>query len=479
MELKAQDMLSGLPLVTALSFFIQMLSTTIVNTALPSMAVSMRSSPFAMHLAVVSYALTVALLIPVSGWVADRYGTRRAFLWSVGIFVAGSLCCACSATLAQLTCSRVIQGVGGAMMVPVSRLTLLRAYSRDEFVQVFTFVTIPGLIGPVLGPVLGGWIVAHASWPWIFLINVPLGIAGLAFAWKRFPDFREPRGRFDGRGFCIISAALLCMTAGLECFGSAASSWLGMAILCAGFACVPGYALYARRLDDPLIRLGVFSVRTFSVGIRGNAVARLGIGSIPFLAPMLLQVGLGFSPDASGDLLMASALGSLLTKTVVLRVLRRMGYRRTLLFLTLSIAFMLAALSLMEASWTAWGMAAFLFALGMLMSGQFTSMNTITLGDLDEGNASDGNSLLSVAQNLSVSFGVAISTALMRVFSGMGWDALGALRGACISVGLLTAASALVFMRLRPGDGEHLIRSSGQGASVPGGRGAGKPGGGR
>ena len=479
MELKARDMLAGLPLVTALSFFIQMLSTTIVNTALPSMALSLRSSPFAMHLAVVAYSLTVALLIPVSGWVADRYGTRRTFLWSVGVFVAGSLCCACSATLAQLTVSRVIQGVGGAMMVPVSRLTLLRAYSRDEFVQVFTFVTIPGLIGPVLGPVLGGWIVAHASWPWIFLINIPLGIAGLLFARKHFPDFREPRGRFDGRGFCIISAALLCVTAGLELFGSAASSWQGLAFVCAGFACVPGYALYARRLPDPLIRLGVFSVRTFSVGILGNAAARLGIGSIPFLVPMLLQVGLGFSPEASGYLLMASALGSLLTKTVVLRVLRRLGYRRTLLFLTLSIASMLAAMSLMDAAWTVWGIGAFLFGLGMLMSGQFTSMNTITLGDLDEENASDGNSLLSVAQNLSVSFGVAISTALMRVFSGMGWDDLGALRGACLFVGLLTAAAALVFMMLRRDDGEHLIRSPASARSVRGGRGTGGTGGGR
>ena len=279
--------------------------------------------------------------------------------------------------------------------------------------------------------------------------------------------------------FSIISAALLCVTAGLELFGSAASSWQGLAFVCAGFACVPGYALYARRLPDPLIRLGVFSVRTFSVGILGNAAARLGIGSIPFLVPMLLQVGLGFSPEASGYLLMASALGSLLTKTVVLRVLRRLGYRRTLLFLTLSIASMLAAMSLMDAAWTVWGIGAFLFVLGMLMSGQFTSMNTITLGDLDEENASDGNSLLSVAQNLSVSFGVAISTALMRVFSGMGWDDLGALRGACLFVGLLTAAAALVFMMLRRDDGEHLIRSPASARSVRGGRGTGGTGGGR
>ncbi len=461
MVLKTRDMLSGLPLVTALSFFIQMLSTTIVNTALPSMAVSMQSSPFAMHLVVVAYSLTVALLIPVSGWAADRFGTRRTFLWAVGIFVAGSVCCACSSSLHQLACARVVQGVGGAMMVPVSRLTLLRAYSRDEFVQVFTFVTIPGLIGPVMGPVLGGWIVSHAPWQWIFLINVPLGIAGLFFAWRHFPDFREPRGKFDAPGFCIVSAALLCMTAGLEMSGGD-SVLYAVLLLCAGFACLPVYAVYAWRFPSALIRLGVFSVRTFSVGIAGNVVARLGIGSIPFLIPMLLQVGLGFSPEASGFLLMTSALGSLLTKTFVLRILRRLGYRRTLLSITLSIAVMLAALSLMAVSWTALGIAAFLFALGILMSGQFTSMNTITLGDLDEENASDGNSLLSVAQNLCVSFGVAISTALLRVYSSMGCEELGALRWTCVSVGMLTALAALVFMMLRKDDGAHLIRQAGK-----------------
>lgn len=460
MTMRTRDMLTGLPMITAVAFFMQMLDSTILNTALPTIAEDMHRSPFSMQLAVISYTLTVALLIPLSGWLADRFGTRHTFLSAVALFALGSLFCAMSASLPQLVASRVIQGMGGAMMVPISRLTLMRAYKREEFVQVFNFITIPGLVGPIMGPILGGWIVTCASWHWIFLINVPLGVLGVLYGFRVFPDFRQERGAFDVRGFLLIGIGVLAMTAGLELTGGKASApWAAAALAALSFLCIAAYVRHARKSPSPLINLNVFRTRTFSVGIAGNVVARLGIGSIPFLVPLFLQVGLGYPADIAGLLMLAPAVASIMTKTVVLRVLRHFGYRNTLLFLTLSIGgvFMLTVLQRPETSMLP--IIAQLFLQGLLMSGQFTAMNTITLGDVPAEMASDGNSLLSISQNLSLSFGVAISTALLRFFSGMGTP-LQALRATFIAVGLITAAAAFVFMLLRPDDGAHLLGSS-------------------
>ena len=460
MALSAKEMLTGLPMITAASFFMQMLDSTILNTALPTIAEDMHRSPFSMQLAVIGYTLTVALLIPLSGWLADRFGTRRTFLGAVATFAFGSLLCALSVNLPQLVAARVTQGIGGAMMVPISRLTLMRAYQREEFVRVFNFITIPGLVGPIAGPILGGWLVTYASWHWIFLFNVPLGILGVVYGLKVFPDFRQTRGPFDLAGFLLIGAGVLAMTAGVELTGGeTASPWAAISLAAASLLCMTAYVFHARRTASPLIRLDVFKTRTFSVGIAGNMVARLGIGSIPFLVPLFLQVGLGYPADIAGLLMLAPAMASIMTKTVVLRVLGRFGYRNTLLFLTFSIAGVFMLTALQRPGWSMLPIVTQLFVQGMLMSGQFTAMNTITLGDVPAETASDGNSLLSVPQNLSLSFGVAISTALLRLFSGMG-TSLQALHATFVAVGLMTAAAAFVFMLLRPDDGAHLLGSS-------------------
>ena len=455
--LSSRDMFTGLPMITAAAFFMQMLDSTILNTALPSIAEAMGRSPFSMQLAVISYSLTVAMLIPLSGWLADSFGTRRVFLSAVGMFVAGSVFCAMSVSLPQLVAARVVQGVGGAMMVPVSRLTLMRAYSREDFVRVFNFITIPGLVGPVVGPIVGGWLVTYASWHWIFLINVPLGLIGFLYALRVFPDFRQPRGRFDAAGFLIIGLGVLSLTSGLELTGGRSSSPALAAVLIAvGFLAVVVYVLHARRSAAPLISLKVFHTRTFRVGIAGNMVARLGTGSIPFLVPLMLQVGLEYSADIAGLIMLAPAVGSIMTKTVVLKLLHRFGYRRVLLFLTLSIASIFMLMGLQQPGWPLLLLVCQLFVQGMLMSGQFTSMNTITLGELPAETASDGNSLLSVSQNLSISFGVAVSTAMLRFFSGYG-NELQALHATFVAVGLMTAASAFIFVMLRPDDGARLL----------------------
>lgn len=458
--LTSREMLTGLPMITAAAFFMQMLDSTILNTALPAIAESMHRSPFSMQLAVIGYALTVALFIPLSGWLADTFGTRRVFLTAVGLFVAGSVFCALSRSLPQLVAARVVQGMGGAMMVPVSRLTLMRAYTRADFVQVFNFITIPGLVGPVVGPIIGGWLVTYATWHWIFLINVPLGLAGFLYALRAFPDFRQPRGRFDVEGFLFIGAGVLCLSSGLELTGGKNSSPVMAAVLItAGFLAVAVYVFHARRAKAPLISLAVFRTRTFRVGIAGNMVARLGIGSIPFLVPLMLQVGLGYSADVAGLIMLAPAVGSIMAKTVVLRMLARFGYRHVLLFLTLAIAGVFMLMALQQPGWPLSLLVIQLLVQGIFMSGQFTSMNTITLGELPPETASDGNSLLSVSQNLSISFGVAISTAMLRIFSGPSGE-LHALHCTFVAVGLMTAASAFVFMLLRPEDGANLLEKN-------------------
>lgn len=461
MPLTTRDML-GLPMIAAASFFMQSLDSTILNTAIPAIAADLHRAPFSMQLAIIGYTLTVALLIPLSGWVADRFGTRRTFLASVAIFALGSLLCALSTTLPLLVASRVVQGVGGAVMVPISRLTLMRAYERDEFVQVFNFIAIPGLVGPVIGPILGGWLVTYASWHWVFLINLPIGALGIFYGLRIMPDFRAERGRFDTSGFAGIGAGLLALSAGLELTGGQASSpWAAAGLVLAGFLLLAGYVRHARRSESPLIGLGMFRTRTFAVGIAGNVVARLGIGSIPFLVPLLLQVGLGYPADVAGLLLLPSAVGSLVTKTFVLKVLRRFGYRHTLLFLTVSIGLVFALLSLQQPGWPLALLIVPLFVQGMLMSAQFTAMNTITLGNLPPEHASDGNSLLSVTQNLSISFGVAISTALLRFFSSLyPGPPLDALHATFIAVGVMTGVAAFVFMLLRSDDGDNLLGSS-------------------
>ena len=457
MAVTTKVVLTGLPMIAATAMFMQTLDATILNTALPTMAADMNRSPFSMQMAVISYTLTVALLIPVSGWLADRFGTKRIFMGAIFLFGLGSLLCALSDTLPALVASRVLQGVGGAMMVPISRLALLRAYEPDDFVQVFNFITIPGLVGPVVGPLLGGWLVTYASWHWIFLINIPLCAVGLLVSIRKFPDFRRTRGAFDTLGFLFIGASVLLLTIGVEhTGGKTASVSLAVSMIVAGLLCVAVYVWHARRTTSPLISLNVFRIRSFAVGISGNMVARLGIGSIPFLVPLMLQVGLDYPADVAGMLLLAPAIGSLMGKTLVLRILHRFGYRHTLMFFTISIGGVFMLMSLQQPGWPVLILIVQLFVQGMLMSGQFTSMNTITLGGLPQEFASDGNSLLSVAQNLCLSFGVAISTALLRFFSSSGTP-LHSLHCTFIAVGVMTAVSALVFMHLRPEDGACML----------------------
>ncbi|WP_369463834.1 multidrug transporter subunit MdtD [Citrobacter braakii] len=458
-EKKSRSM-AGLPWIAAMAFFMQALDATILNTALPAIAHSLNRSPLAMQSAIISYTLTVAMLIPVSGWLADRFGTRRVFMIAVSLFTLGSLACALSSSLSELVIFRVIQGIGGAMMMPVARLALLRAYPRSELLPVLNFVTMPGLVGPILGPVLGGVLVTWASWHWIFLINIPIGVAGIFYARKYMPNFTTPRRGFDMTGFFLFGLSLVLFSSGVELFGEKlVETWVALSIILASILLLLAYIRHARRHPTPLISLPIFKTRTFSVGIAGNLATRLGTGCVPFLMPLMLQVGFGYPALIAGCMMAPTALGSILAKSMVTQVLRRLGYRTTLVGVTIFIGLMIAQFALQSPAMPVWMLILPLFILGMAMSTQFTSMNTITLADLTDENASSGNSVLAVTQQLSISLGVAISAAVLRIYEGMeGTNTVEQFHYTFMTMGAITVASALMFMLLKAKDGRNLIK---------------------
>lgn len=457
---KKHRSMAGLPWIAAMAFFMQALDATILNTALPAIAQSLNRSPLAMQSAIISYTLTVAMLIPASGWLADRFGTRRVFMLAVSLFTLGSLACALSTSLASLVTFRVLQGIGGAMMMPVARLALLRAYPRSELLPVLNFVTMPGLVGPILGPVLGGVMVTWATWHWIFLINIPIGITGLLYARKYMPNFTTPRKRFDTGGFFLFGLSLVLFSCGMELFGEKiVASWQAGVVIVSGVMLFLLYIRHARRHPTPLISLNLFRTRTFSVGIAGNIASRLGTGCVPFLMPLMLQVGFGYSALIAGCMMAPTAMGSILAKSLVTRVLRRLGYRKTLVGITLFIGLMIAQFSLQSPAMEVWLLILPLFILGMAMSTQFTAMNTITLADLTDENASSGNSVLAVTQQLSISLGVAVSAAVLRFYEGFeGNNIVEQFHNTFITMGVITLISAFTFMLLRPKDGRNLIK---------------------
>ncbi|WP_272683021.1 multidrug transporter subunit MdtD [Providencia sp. PROV133] len=462
--LKTAKSMSGLPWIAAMAFFMQALDATILNTALPDIAKSLHHSPLAMQSAIVSYTLTVALLIPVSGWFADRFGTRRIFIIAVSLFSFGSLLCALSPSLTFLVISRVIQGIGGAMMMPVARLALIRAYPRSELLPILNFVTIPGLVGPILGPLLGGVLVTYATWHWIFIINIPIGVLGILYALKSMPDFKMPKRKFDVLGFILFGFGLVMLSVSLDLFGDKSlPSYIPAAIVLGGFFCLFLYIFHARRIKHAIIPLNLFKTRTFSIGISGNIATRLGTGSIPFLMPLMLQVGFGYEAVVAGMMMAPMAIGSIIAKSAVTRILTGFGYRKTLFTVTVIISFMIAQFSLQTPNMSIYLLVLPLFILGMVMSTQFTAMNTICLADLTDNNASAGNSMLTVTQQLSISFGIAVSAAILSFYEGLpNGNIVDNFHYTFITIGVITLVSAFVFLLLKKSDGQNLIKNKSQ-----------------
>ncbi|KQM80395.1 multidrug transporter subunit MdtD [Xylophilus sp. Leaf220] len=452
------DSRSPLLWLVAIGFFMQTLDATIVNTALPSMAASLGESPLRMQSVIIVYSLAMALLIPASGWMADRFGTRRVFFCAIVLFALGSLLCALSQNLTQLVASRVLQGLGGALLLPVGRLSVLRAFPRDQFLRAMGFVAVPGLIGPLIGPTLGGWLVQYASWHWIFLINLPVALVGCIATLRYMPDGRaQALSRFDVAGYGLLAfgmAALSLSLDGLSELGLRQATVVLLLML--GLVSLASYWLHALRRPDPLFAPALFAVASLRVGLLGNLFARIGSSCMPFLIPLLLQVAMGYTPAQAGMMLLPVALAGMAAKPAVTRLVVRYGYRQVLIVNTLLVGLAMASFALASPDQPVWLRVVQLACFGAVNSMQFTAMNTVTLKDLDGGMASSGNSLLSMVQMLAMGLGVAAAGAVLAGFSGYFGHAEGtahalpAFRATFLTMGLMTMAASIVFWQLAP-----------------------------
>jgi EmrB/QacA subfamily drug resistance transporter len=444
--------------LVAIGFFMQTLDATIVNTALPAMAGSLGESPLRMQSVLVAYSLTMAMLIPASGWLADRFGTRRLFVAAIGLFTLGSLCCALSNSLSQLVASRVLQGMGGAMLLPVGRLAVLRAFPKEQFLQAMSFVAMPGLVGPLIGPTLGGWLVQYATWHWIFLINIPVGLIGFFATMKYMPEGAiADVKRFDFGGYLLLAFGMVSISLsldGLSELGLRQASVLVLLVF--GMASLVAYWLRAARRPDPLFSPQLFSIPSLSIGLLGNLFARLGSSCMPFLIPLLLQVSMGYPPSEAGMMMLPVAIAGMFTKSFATPLIRRLGYRKVLVGNTVLVGVLMTSFALIHVGQPVWLQLLQLACFGMVNSLQFTAMNTVTLKDLDGPLASSGNGLLSMVQMLAMGMGVAAAGAVLSAYTGFFTPAgpaqtLRAFHATFATMGLMTVASAWIFWQLPSG----------------------------
>jgi EmrB/QacA subfamily drug resistance transporter len=449
-----------LPWVVATTLFMEQLDSTIVNTAVPSMAASLNVSPLSLKGVVASYILSLAVGIPVSGWMADRFGTRRVFAWAVALFTLASVLCGLSISVPMLVGARILQGVGAAMMMPVGRLSIIRTFPKSELLAAMNFVVIPALIAPLLGPTVGGLIVHWLSWRDIFFVNVPVGIAAQWLIHRYMPDYRDDQhSAFDMRGFLLFGSGTALLSWLLEVFGEHRIDGVSASVFfVVSMALLLGYGWHAGRIPFPLLRLSLFKVRTFRISVLGGFVTRLGLGGMPFLLPLLYQVGIGMTAWQSGLLMMPSAVAAMFMKMAAIKVLARFGYRSVLIVNTLLIGFTITLFSLVEADTPLWHIVCLSLAQGFFNSLQFTSMNSMAYSDIEARDSSMASTIGSSMQQLSMSFGLACGSLVTAWYLGAVSQSdrlavTSALHHAFLTLGAITLLSSLSFWALRPNDG--------------------------
>jgi EmrB/QacA subfamily drug resistance transporter len=447
--------------IVACALFMQNLDSTVIATALPTMARAFGADPVHMNVALTSYLLSLAVFIPASGWVADRFGTRTVFRAAIVVFTLGSIACGQANSLGTLVLARILQGVGGAMMVPVGRLVLLRTAPKNELVAAMAWLTMPALIGPVVGPPIGGLIVTYFSWRWIFYINVPIGLLGIVLVSMFVEEVREPpRGRFDALGLVLSGIALSGLMFGLETAGRGVVPVnLTEAMVGIGLATALGYWLHARRHPAPLLDLSLLKLPCFRVAISAMILFRAGIGAIPFLLPLMLQVGFGDSAAQSGLITFASSAGALVMKPAAQHALRQFGFRDTLLWNGMISAVMIAMCSLFRPTWPAAGIYAVLLVGGFFRSLQFTAYNTLAYGDVPRARMSAATSLYAAAQQLATTVGISVGALSLHVsmtVSRHGVPEPGDFSLAFVTVAMLTAIAAPIALAMPRDAGDEL-----------------------
>ncbi|WP_234731054.1 MFS transporter [Acidocella facilis] len=407
-------------IIIAVALFMQNLDSTVVTTALPAMAKSFHIDPLYMSVSVTSYLIALSVFVPASGWVADRFGARQVFRAAVIIFTLGSVFCGIAPSLLVLVAARVVQGLGGAMMLPVGRLLLLRSVSRSQMVAAMAWLTVPALLGPVLGPPLGGLIVSVASWRWVFDINVPIGIAGAIAVSMFIPDVREEGrgGQLDRLGLLFSGGAMAFLMIGMETIGRGLIPlpWTLLAFLLGILACL-GYWRHARNAANPILDFSLFRVPTFSISLTAGTFFRVAVGAVPFLLPLMLQLGFGKTPLQSGMITFASAAGAIAMKPAATPLLTRFGFRSVLIWNGVAATLMLAASALFSPAWPAWLMALVLLVAGIFRSLEFTAYNVIAYGDIPRPRMSAATTLYTTVQQLSLTMGVVVGAASLEISS--------------------------------------------------------------
>lgn len=454
-----------LPWLVAIALFMEHLNATILNTAIPAMAANLGVGPLSLKAVVSSYVLSLAVCIPISGWMADRFGTRRVFGAAVAIFTLASILCALSPNVPTLVAARILQGIGAAMMLPVGRIAIIRTFAKSELLAAMNFVIIPALIGPLLGPTIGGLIVYWLPWQAIFLVNVPVGIVALWLIYRHMPDYRADNAPpLDIIGFVLFGCGIALLSWVLEIFGEHFLNATLMGILVGLSLCLlAAYGWHARHYRHPLLQLSLFSIRTFRVSVAGGFITRLGLGGLPFLLPLFYQIGLGFPAWQSGLLMMPAAAAAMFMKLISIRLLRQFGYRTVLIANTLMIGMTIMLYAIVDADTALGWIVVISLAQGFFNSLQFSSMNSMAYADVNAEEASMASTIASSVQQLSLSFGLALASIVAALFIGdiPQSDRLAvtdALHQAFIALGCLTLLSSLSFWSLRKDDGDNVSR---------------------
>jgi EmrB/QacA subfamily drug resistance transporter len=441
------------PLIVAVALFMENMDSTVIATSLPAIAADIGSSPLELKLAITSYLLALAIFIPASGWMADRFGARTIFRTAIAVFMIGSIGCALSQSLWHFVIARFLQGTGGAMMSPVGRLVLIRTVGKHKLIGAMALLTMPALIGPMLGPALGGFITTYASWHWIFLINIPIGLLGITLVSLFFENLRaEISEPFDLLGLVLIGLGVGGLAFGLTVTGiRLVPAGVTMGLVAGGAIATLAYVVRARGMAAPVIDLTLFRLATFRAGVAGGFIFRVGAGALPFLLPLLMQLGFGMTPFQSGLVTLSTAVGAMMMKSAVPPILRRAGFRNVLTWNALVAAVMLAACAAFTHATPVPVMIAVLLAGGFFRSLQFTSVNVIAYAEVEPARMSRATSLVAVAQQLSQSVGVALGAlALETVLRIKGQTGLTAedFPPAFLLVGLVSASSILLFARM-------------------------------
>jgi EmrB/QacA subfamily drug resistance transporter len=443
------------PLIVGCALFMEILDGTIITTALPVIAESLQTRPLILSLAVTSYLLSLGVFIPLSGWIADRFGSRNIFRCAILVFLLGSLCCALSQNVIQLILSRVLQGLGGAMMVPVGRLLILRTIPRDRLITAMSYLTVPALIGPICGPALGGYIATYSSWRWIFLINIPIGIIGFYLVGRFIPktDPPETHKPFDLKGWVLIASAIALILGGVECMGKdVLPDWLITSLIVFGLLCLGGYIRHALHIESPVLDLSLMREQTFATSNTGGAIYRMGTGAFMLLLPLMLQLGFGMTPFESGRITLFGAVGAIIMKFTVTPILRKFGFRNILLVNTIISGLIMMLFACFKSETSHLIIIATLLMSGFFRSLQFTCFNTMSYADISDQDMSQATSFSSTTQQISFAVGIALAAQLLNLLmhlSGGETLSVANFHHAFIIIGFGTMIPLFLFRKLK------------------------------